>query len=336
MTRDKLLTGALVLLVALTALGIPLGWYRFHLWLDGVPFFYPTESTSTLSLFHTLLWLPRFVILLSVHLLADIAAIDLDNAFAVFCLAALLGTSYFLARCCQLLLGREGMLAGLMLFTYLQLSVVALAVNGRITIAFLGFAMVLWEVLAQRSTGDRSVGYSYQLPLGLLLSSMSSGALAVTFFFFILTGVGELRRASTATAQLTRNVPIAVIAVLTLGFVAKNFLFFEQEQGMDAGRILADFLLHGAGGIVVNALGGVESAAGAQTLLVLLAFLSAYCVFLVWVVTRVSNELARIVSAALAVTLVVGLVGYFALSMVLVPGLVFSNTFVFSRGRAFR
>lgn len=196
-----------VLLVLAGAKSFELTYQAWDLWRGGDT---PVTAFATFNP-HAM----RFVIYYPIFLVSEISGLPVDMVFSFLCVA-------LLALLCATMNAIDGYLDDSSWTRSLLYAVMffglALVMNGRLIIAFAGFALIILAFVKCLSRREWSARGFTALVTGLLLTSVSSGTLSVGAFFAALACGWILTRRDIDLAKATKLHLLASVALTIAAF----------------------------------------------------------------------------------------------------------------------
>lgn len=299
--------------------------YQAHIWIDGIPFIYPSQTISTTPFTHLIYWIPRFFILTPVFITADVFGLSLNTSFSYFCQLNVVLLSLVIFFSVQILNKRirkfESKFKIILLYQiYFSFLILSFFMNGRLLFSFLGYMIALYLAV-----------YNFKLPrnnvflcLAIILSSVSSGGLIVVSLFIIFS---LQNRAVLDSLRLNKHTLLlySLLGLLLCVFaIYKNVLFFYIDGNKDVISAATKFLEHGWGGLFFrtnlynNQLYGILLAA-------IIIFLVIYAFLISFIHSK--ENLDRLILCSLYIPFIVGAVGWGSFSLILPPLATYASIF---------
>lgn len=192
----------------------------------------------------------RYALLYPVLRFSEITDIHHDILFTTLALPNLLIVIRNVRKSTAVVLGRQHIQVGFALFNALLFAFLFLQMNGRMTLAFFGFSLVVYNINYINKGLPHRGGSAVQIFIGLLFCGVSSGTMAASFLIstlaFLKFSLYEILR-----LRMSRSKTLAVFAIAAAAYSFGVFVFIGLLKNLTfyggGPAAFIEMLKHGAG-----------------------------------------------------------------------------------------
>ncbi|QIE47913.1 hypothetical protein G5B38_20070 (plasmid) [Pseudohalocynthiibacter aestuariivivens] len=200
----------------------------------------------------------RYALMYPIMWSSEYTGISADKVFSYVILVIV----YFTGRNCieAIRLCRPGFRQNVMssLIVFGGLVGLFFLMNGRISVAFLGYSLLLRALLESRRSARISLKSGMMMLCGVILCGVSSGVLVSAVGVFLMT-LGINIAPVVARMQLTRTNIILLLVTTLLIYTIGNSVVIGMIKNLTFYGGIAEMLHHGYGRILLNVIQGVPS-----------------------------------------------------------------------------
>lgn len=195
----------------------------------------------------------RYALMYPLLRISEISGIDHDVLFTALTLPSIFVVISTVRRTVTVVTGQRRIKTMFVLLNAVVFLLLFYKMNGRMTLAFLGYSLLIYSLNYVNYIGGNGRGSFVLIFLGLLLCGVSSGTMASSFLVsttaFVFFLQRELRRLRLSRSKIASVVSIALAAYFFGIFVfiglMKNLAFFGGGPGA-----FLQMLKHGAGAVL--------------------------------------------------------------------------------------
>lgn len=192
----------------------------------------------------------RYALLYPLLRASEITGIHHDVLFSTIALPNLLIVIRNVRKSTAVVLGRQHIQVGFALFNALLFAFLFLQMNGRMTLAFFGFSLVVYNINYINKGLPHRGGSAVQIFIGLLFCGVSSGTMAASFLIstlaFLKFSLYEILR-----LRMSRSKTLAVFAIAAAAYSFGVFVFIGLLKNLTfyggGPAAFIEMLKHGAG-----------------------------------------------------------------------------------------
>lgn len=192
----------------------------------------------------------RYALLYPLLRFAETTGIHHDILFTTLALPNLLIVIRNVRKSTAVVVGRTHIQVGFALFNALLFAFLFLQMNGRMTLAFFGFSLVIYNINYIDKAQRHRRGSALQIFIGLLFCGVSSGTMAAAFLISLLAffkfSLYEIIR-----LRMSRSKTLAVVAIAAAAYSFGVFVFIGLIKNLTfyggGPAAFIEMLKHGAG-----------------------------------------------------------------------------------------